>query len=94
MSAQPEGRPVVESPFLTYEEAAVYTRTSRATLERAVRSGALQYCSPNRGSVKALKFFTREQLDAWMTAPASARLRPAPEPVPVDPRSRQRRRTS
>lgn len=91
MTAQPEARPAVESPYLTKDEAVAYTRTSRTTIERAIKSGALKYSSPNRASVKALKFFTREQLDDWMTRPVP--LRSVPEPVPVDPRSRQRRRT-
>jgi hypothetical protein len=93
LSTQPEARPAVESPYLTMDEAAVYTRTSRTTVKRAVASGALRYSSPNPSAVKPIKLFTREQLDAWLNVPARA-LRTVAEPVPVDPRSRQRRRPS
>lgn len=91
MTAQPEARPAVESPYLTMDEAAVYTRTSRTTVKRAVAAGALRYSSPNPSAVKPIKLFTREQLDSWLNAPPRA-LRAAAEPVPIDPRSRQRRR--
>lgn len=93
VSTQVEARPPVASPYLTKDEAAAYSRTSRSSVQRAVRDGLLEYFTVGHGA-KARKVFTREQLDAWVSGETRRRqrVRLAPEPVPVDPRSRQRRR--
>lgn len=51
----------IETPFLTYEEAAAYCRCDRTTLWRAMKSGALRPSGPGTRVV-----FRRDELDRWM----------------------------
>lgn len=51
----------IESPYLTYEEAANYCRCERTTLYRAVRRGSLKASGPGT----AVRFH-RDELDRWM----------------------------
>jgi excisionase family DNA binding protein len=51
----------VESPYLTYEEAAAYCHIDRTTIWRAVKAGRLRAYGPGR----AVRF-RREELDRWM----------------------------
>jgi excisionase family DNA binding protein len=51
----------VDSPYLTYEEAARYCNVERTTIWRAVKSGRLQACGPGM----AVRFH-RDELDRWM----------------------------
>lgn len=53
----------IESPYLTYEEAARYCKVERTTLWRAVRAGRLRASGPGR----AVRFH-RDELDRWMNA--------------------------
>lgn len=50
-----------ESPYLTYEEAALYCRCERTTIYRAVRAGRLKASGPGT----AVRF-RRDELDRWM----------------------------
>ena len=54
---------VVDSPYLTYEEAAQYTNVSPVTLWRAVRNGRLKPAGPGR----AVRFH-KDELDRFMNA--------------------------
>jgi excisionase family DNA binding protein len=51
----------VQSPYLTYEEAAEYTNLSAVTLWRAVREGRLKPAGPGR----AVRFH-KDELDRFM----------------------------
>lgn len=51
----------VESPYLTYEEAASYCRVERTTLYRAVKAGRLR-----ASGCGAVVRFHRDELDNWM----------------------------
>ena len=57
----------VESPYLTYNEAANYCRVNRTTLWRAVRSGRLEASGPD-----AAVRFRRAELDRWMASRSRA----------------------
>ncbi len=57
----------VESPYLTYDEAANYCRVNRTTLWRAVRSGRLEAFGPG-----AAVRFRRAELDRWMASRSRA----------------------
>ena len=52
---------VVDSPYLTYEEAARYCNVERTTIWRAVKAGRLQASGPGM----AVRFH-RDALDRWM----------------------------
>ena len=60
MNANVQGR-VIESPYLTCEEAAAYVRTTKNGIYSLVKRGRLK---PMPGSGKLL--FTREALDACL----------------------------
>ena len=51
----------VRRPYLTYEEAALYTNVSAVTLWRAVRDGRLKPTGPGR----AVRFH-KDELDRFM----------------------------
>jgi excisionase family DNA binding protein len=51
----------LESPYLTYEEAARYCRCERTTIYRAVKAGRLRASGPGT----AIRFH-RNELDRWM----------------------------
>jgi excisionase family DNA binding protein len=53
----------VESPYLTYAEAARYCNLERTTIYRAMKAGRLEACGPGM----AVRF-TKEALDKWMTS--------------------------
>jgi len=53
--------PIVQRPYLTYEEAAQYTNVSAVTLWRAVRDGRLKPTGPRR----AVRFHM-DELDRFM----------------------------
>ena len=52
---------VTDSPYLTYEQAAVYCNVERTTIYRAVKSGRLKAFGPGT----AVRFH-RDELDWWM----------------------------
>ena len=51
------------SPYLTYEQAAVYTNVERTTIYRAVKRGTLKASGPG----SAVRFHVAE-LDRWMNS--------------------------
>ena len=51
----------VESPYLTYDEAATYCRCDRTTIWRAMKAGHLRASGPGR----AVRF-RRDELERWM----------------------------
>ena len=54
---------VVDSPYLTYEEAAKYCGLERTTIYRAMKAGRLKACGPGM----AVRFH-RDELDRWMNS--------------------------
>lgn len=52
---------VVQSPFLTYKEAADFCRCDRSTLWRAMKAGRLKSSGPGTRVV-----FHRDELIRWM----------------------------
>jgi len=65
MAHGPKGEPmeatVVNSPYLTYEEAARYCRCERTTIYRAVKANRLRASGPG-----AAVRFHHDELDRWM----------------------------
>jgi excisionase family DNA binding protein len=53
----------VDSPYLTYEEAARYCRLERTTIYRAMKAGQLKASGPGM----AIRFH-RDELDRWMNS--------------------------
>jgi excisionase family DNA binding protein len=56
----------VETPYLTYDEAAAYCCCDRTTLWRAVKSGALRASGPGTRVV-----FDKAELRRWMDSKGS-----------------------
>jgi excisionase family DNA binding protein len=54
---------VVDSPYLTYVEAATYCNLERTTLWRAMKAGRLRASGPGM----AVRFH-RDELDRWMNS--------------------------
>lgn len=79
-------------PYLTAKRVVAYSGRSKASINRAVASGALPvYGRP--GGERGERVFRREDVDRWLsgnmpaaTAPARAAAPSAPTPRPTSPR--------